>query len=206
MKDQKPYPVFVIMCIIAALICTGLIWVILIIAKGSETVPERAICDTEIQHPYLEVSYMDDPSPYMESEMISQALIQALGTDREKEVWGFDASELIRIIANEGGDYYDVCYAVATCCFNTQKLHDNRWSPIDVCKNYQYDMEYRNKSHLAYENARLAVINVYAYGYLEESVGDATIFYAPNYCGPNTYHESQIFVAEIHGVRFFKER
>ena len=139
-------------------------------------------------------------------EQIAQALIDSIGTDTEKQCWGFDVSELIRIIANEGGEDYQVCHAVTTACFNAQIKHNNRYDPLEICNLYNYDTSYNNKmTQSRWETAKLAVIDVYVYGVTFDTIEGATLFYAPNINGESEYHESQAFICEINGVKFFEE-
>lgn len=143
--------------------------------------------------------------PVIDTEKLRQeALISAIGTENEQLVWGFNVSDLIRIIANEGGDFYDVCWDVATCVYNTQAKYGFKLTPDEVCYKYKYDVRNLNKSALSYENARRAVIEVFVYGNTDSRVGDSTIFCMSSCYSP--YHESQIFCAEIHGIRYFIER
>lgn len=143
--------------------------------------------------------------PVIDTEKIRQeALISAIGTENEQLVWGFNVSDLIRIIANEGGDFYDVCWDVTTCVYNTQVKYDFKLTPDEVCYKYKYDIRNLNKSALSYENARKAVIEVFVYGNTDSRVGDSTVFCTSDCYSP--YHESQIFCAEIHGIRYFIER
>lgn len=143
--------------------------------------------------------------PVIDTEKLRQeALIAAIGTENERLVWGFNVSDLIRIIANEGGDFYDVCWDAATCVLNTQSKYDFKLTPDEVCYKYKYDVRNLNKSALAYENARQAVIEVFVYGNTDSRVGNSTIFCMSSCYSP--YHESQIFCSEIHGVRYFIER
>ena len=135
-----------------------------------------------------------------ENKMIESAVIDSIGTDREKEVVGYDFDKLCRIITTEGGEDYAVCYGVAQACYNTHKKLGGKLDPVEICEKYQY----AHPAIYTSNAAREACINVFIKFDFCEDVGESTIFYNPMF-GWSDYHEGQVFVTEINGVRFFEE-
>lgn len=112
----------------------------------------------------------------------------------------FDFEGLCRIITAEGGHDYTVCHAVATACYNAYNSLGGELDPAEVCKEYQYAAP----ATFITDEARGACKAVFVDGQRCNEIGKSTIFYNPLY-GWSNYHESQRFVVELNGVRFFEE-
>ena len=99
------------------------------------------------------------------------------------------------VMAEAGGECYEGQMAVAQCILNAC-LKDGIRPPEAVVK-YQYT----DKRKMPTESVKTAVTKVFANG---EKITNEEIlfFYAPKYC-KSEWHESQRFVAEIGGHRFF---
>lgn len=109
------------------------------------------------------------------------------------------------IVAGEvGGEPYDAMVAVAQCLYDAM-LKEN-WTIEKVRVNYQYAgwkniKTLEKESKTAADNVCKAVSQVFDNG---DFITDEQIlyFYAPAY-GRSSWHESQKFVIEIGGTRFF---
>lgn len=112
----------------------------------------------------------------------------------------YDYDEVCRIITAEAGHDRELCYAVAQCLWNACSLNDWRTTPLETARMYQY----AKPTAWASEEAVEAVAAIFDGGERYETVGGATLFYAPQYTD-SAYHESNLLIAEIHGVRFFEE-
>jgi len=119
----------------------------------------------------------------------------------EDEEANADYEYIVRVITTEGGYDHDICMAVTQCLYNTCEKYDWKYTPAQIIEMYQYAYP----SSFISEEALDAYRQIFLEGIVCVGVGEATIFYAPKYCH-SAYHESQIFVTEINGVRFFKER
>ena len=108
---------------------------------------------------------------------------------------------LLKIITHEGGCDPVVCNLVSQALYNTCEKYNWQYSPLEMAYKYQYASPLTWYSKEAEE----AYIAVFIDGVRFPEIGEATVFYAPEYCA-GSYHESQIFVYETHGVRFFEER
>lgn len=111
-----------------------------------------------------------------------------------------DYEYILRVLTTEGGHNYEVCVAVAQCLYNTCEKYDWEYTPAQIIELYQYAYP----ANFISEEALTAYDRIFLEGFVCTPVEDATIFYAPEYCH-SAYHESQIFITEINGVRFFKE-
>lgn len=121
--------------------------------------------------------------------------------DRHAETpLNFDFEGLCRIITAEGGHDYTVCHSVATACYNAYNSLGGELDPVGVCKEYQY----AEPATFISDEAMDACKAVFVDGQRCNEIGKSTIFYNPLY-GWSNYHESQRFVVEINGVRFFEE-
>lgn len=122
---------------------------------------------------------------------------QRIYTDEEENA---DYEYIVRVLTTEGGYDYEVCLAVAQCLYNTCEKYDWEYTPAQIIEMYQYAYP----SNFISEEALTAYKEIFLDGVVCTEVEDATIFYAHEYCH-SAYHESQIFITEINGVRFFKE-
>lgn len=105
-------------------------------------------------------------------------------------------TELCKVVMSEsGGECYEGQMAVAQCILNAC-LRDNI-RPLEAVVKYQYT----GKRKTATESVKSAVTAVFTNG---EKITNEEIlfFYAPKYC-TSEWHESQRFIVEIGGHRFF---
>ncbi len=108
---------------------------------------------------------------------------------------------IFQILTHEGGDDQIICNLVAQALYNTCEKYNWQLSPLEIAYRYQYASPLNWYS----KEAQKAYTDVFIFRKQFAEIGNATIFYAPAYCS-SSYHESQIFVYETHGVRFFEER
>lgn len=113
---------------------------------------------------------------------------------------GYDFELMCRVITAEGGTDREVCMGVAQALYNACEKHEWRYSPTEVMSMYRYTEPLDWVSDEALD----ACVNVFLHDNTYVAVGNATLFYAPQYCN-SEWHEQQRFVCEIHGVRFFEE-
>lgn len=136
-------------------------------------------------------------------EMINdrQPTISTTSNKPEDTYPTYEEVVLMRIITHEGGTDQTACYLVAQALHNTCKKYNWQLSPLEIAYRYQY------ASPLSWysDEARNAYEDIFVNGLVFTEIGNATVFYAPAYCS-SSYHESQIFVYETHGIRFFEER
>ena len=106
-----------------------------------------------------------------------------------------DRETLWHIVQGEaGGESYDGKLWVATCLLNAMRKDD--MSVEEVMVEYQYD----GWSETVSDDTKNAVSQVFDFG---DTTHDSVLwFYAPKWC-ESEWHESQNFVAEIGGHRFF---
>lgn len=107
---------------------------------------------------------------------------------------------VLRVLTAEAGTDELLCGCIAQALYNACEKHDWKYTPAEMMRKYQYT----NPASWVSEAAERAYDEVFCCGYVYGSIGKATVFYAPQYCSSD-YHESQRFVVEINGVRFFEE-
>lgn len=102
------------------------------------------------------------------------------------------------VMGESGGEPYEGQMLVAQCILNACLKDD--LNPSEVRKKYKYSGWNENPT----KSVKQAVSAVFD---LEEKIVDEPIlyFYAPSLC-KSKWHETQIFVIECGGHRFFKER
>jgi hypothetical protein len=136
-------------------------------------------------------------------EMINdrQPTVSITSNKQEDTYPTYEETVLFRIITHEGGTDQTACYLVTQALYNTCKKYNWQLSPLEMAYRYQYasPLEWHSKE------AQKAYEDIFINGLVFTEIGNATIFYAPAYCS-SSYHESQIFVYETHGIRFFEER
>lgn len=142
---------------------------------------------------------LDCHSKVMMDGVVASSKILSIGTDREKDAFGFDFSKLCRIITAEAGNDFDLAWGIATACYNAQMECDYTLDPCEVCEEYQY----ADEADFISDAAKYACIDVYVHGNLCEDVGNSTMFYNPTIFGESKEHEAQSFVCTIGDVRFF---
>lgn len=95
-------------------------------------VPEIDVCtreEWEAAHPQPAEPDCEDPA---ESDKIAAAVIATIGTEREQECFGYDATYVLKMLTAECGDDGELCWAVATAIFNETVKLGNRYTPVDV--------------------------------------------------------------------------
>lgn len=107
---------------------------------------------------------------------------------------------VIQVLTAEAGTDELLCGCVAQCLYNACEKHGWVYGPADMMRRYQYTEPlgwYSAAAEKAWDD-------VFCSGLTYGCVGNATVFYAPAYCA-GAWHESQRFVFEYGGVRFFEE-
>lgn len=75
----------------------------------------------------------EDPD---EAEKSAEAVIAAIGTDREFETFGYDVTRVFQIVTAEAGNDADQCRGIVQALFNACNRHGNHYTPEDVCMEY----------------------------------------------------------------------
>lgn len=136
-----------------------------------------------------------------EVEKSAEAVIAAIGTDREFETFGYDVTRVLQIVTAEAGNDADQCRGIVQALFNACNRHRNRYTPEDVCREYQYT----TPASWVSDAALNAFCEVFVYGETFTDIGNATVFYNPQIAGHSEYHEGQIYVCSIGDVKYFEE-
>ena len=113
---------------------------------------------------------------------------------------GYDREYVLCVLTAEAGCDGELCMAVAQSLWNACARYGWEYNPAEVMVLYRYTGPLGWWSDEAEDAYRL----IFESGYVYEPVGDATLFYAPRYC-ESAWHESHEFIAEISGIRFFRE-
>ena len=116
----------------------------------------------------------------------------------EQSAAASDEDYILRVITAEGGADQLVCNGVTQCLYNACRRDDWVHSVTEILREYQYACP----AEWISEEARIAWDAVFLSGVTFVDFGEALYFYAPAYC-ESPWHESQRFICEIHGVRFF---
>lgn len=153
---------------------------------------------------YISAEPYEDPN---ESEKIAAAVIATIGTEREQECFGYDATYVLKMLTAECGDDGDLCWAVATAIFNECVKLNNRYTPVDVISgsndaNYHLTAE---PADFISEAALTYFCKVFVRCDLCPEIGKANVFYNPELVDGVPFHETQEYVTTISGVRFFRE-
>ena len=136
-----------------------------------------------------------------EAKKSAEAVISAIGTDREVETFGYDVTRVLQIVTAEAGNDADQCRGIVQALFNACNRNRNRYTPEDVCREYQYT----TPASWVSDAARNAFCEVFVYGETFTDIGNATVFYNPQIAGNSKYHEGQIYVCSIGDVKYFEE-
>lgn len=107
---------------------------------------------------------------------------------------------VLRVLTAEAGTDEVLCGCVAQALYNACERYGWAYSPAEMMVKYRYT----DPASWVSAEAEKAWDEVFMSGVTWDCVGKATVFYAPRY-GESAYHESQRFVVEINGVRFFEE-
>jgi hypothetical protein len=113
---------------------------------------------------------------------------------------GYEFELMCRVITAEGGTDREVCMGVAQALYNACEKHEWLYSPTEMLGKYRYT----SPADWVSDEAKDACVEIFLNGNTYDPVGNATVFYAPKYCD-SLWHESQNFICEISGVRFFSE-
>lgn len=105
---------------------------------------------------------------------------------------------ILRVLTAEGGTDQLVCNGVTQCLYNACRRDGWQHSVAEILLEYQYT----GPADWISDEARNAWDAVFFSGVTFTDFGDALYFYAPRYCD-SPWHESQRFVIEVGGVRFF---
>ena len=105
---------------------------------------------------------------------------------------------LLRVLTQEVGADEALSWCVVQCLYNSCEYEEWRYTPYELLFEYGYTVP----ADFISETVRDAYDGIFMSGYVCEAVGDAMYFYAPAHCS-SRWHESQRFIAEINGVRFF---
>lgn len=136
-----------------------------------------------------------------EAEKSAEAVVAAIGTDREFETFCYDVTRVLQIVTAEAGNDADQCRGIVQALFNACNRHRNRYTPEDVCREYQYT----TPASWVSDAALNAFCEVFVYGETFTDIGNATVFYNPQIAGHSEYHEGQIYVCSIEDVKYFEE-
>lgn len=124
---------------------------------------------------------------------------EALKADPNPDTMGYDYDYVCRVIMAETGGEYNEDLTLAVCQAVVNAAVENNWTPEEVCINYRYTSPHAYTSDFIQDICD----RVFIQGEVYEASGNAQVFYNPYY-GHSSYHESQSFVCEIGGVRFFE--
>ncbi len=110
-----------------------------------------------------------------------------------------DEEYILQVITAEGGTDQLICNGVVQCLYNACRRDGWAHSVTEILREYQYT----GPAGWVSEEARNAWDAVFLSGVTYVDFGGALYFYAPRYC-ESPWHESQRFVIEINGIRFFE--
>lgn len=113
-------------------------------------------------------------------------------------IW--DEDYILRVLTAEAGSDEVLCGCVAQALYNACEKHGWEYDPQEIMWKYSYT----SPASWISDAAVLAYDQVFCSGVRYTDVGNAIYFYAPQYCD-SPWHESQRFVCEVSGVRFFEE-
>ena len=111
-------------------------------------------------------------------------------------IW--DEDYILRVLTAEAGNDEVLCGCVAQVLYNACVRECWEHSPDEVLVMYGYT----GPASWISDAAVQAYDEVFCSGVKYTDVADALYFYAPTYC-TSEWHESQRFVCEVSGVRFF---
>ena len=111
-------------------------------------------------------------------------------------IW--DEDYILRVLTAEAGNDEVLCGCVAQVLYNACVREGWEHSPDEVLVMYGYT----GPASWTSDAAVKAYDEVFCSGVKYTDVADALYFYAPAYC-TSEWHESQRFVCEVSGVRFF---
>jgi len=131
-----------------------------------------------------------------------EGIAAQLAVEEYVDPWTVDRDYILKVLTHEGGTDPVLCGCIAQALFNTCEKYNWEITPKEAMIKYRWT----EPLYWYSEEAERAFDEVFYSGVTWDCVGNATMFYAPKYCDGTPVHESQIFVAEVNGVRFFEER
>lgn len=150
----------------------------------------------------VEPTYAETQEDPLESEAIEAAVLASVGTEYEKDTFGYNFTELVKIISAEGGEDYDTCWYVATCLMTAQLKTGLRFTPTEVADMQQFADPAEDYTEEAYN----ACVEVFLRGNRAPEVKDATVFHCLGR-GNTNYHDGELceWVTEHNGVDYYVE-
>jgi len=109
-----------------------------------------------------------------------------------------DEDYILRVITAEGGSDDLICAGVTQCLFNA--CQRDGWNR--TVEQILHDYGYTGPASWISVAAEKAWDEIFCSGYTYTDFEDALYFYSTRYCY-SEWHETQRFVCEIRGVRFF---
>jgi hypothetical protein len=105
---------------------------------------------------------------------------------------------ILRVITAEGGSDELICAGVTQCLFNACERDGWNRTVEQILNDYQYT----GPASWISDAAEKAWDEIFCSGYSYPAFEDALYFYSTRYCY-SSWHETQRFVIEVNGVRFF---
>lgn len=123
--------------------------------------------------------------------------------ERKEAAPSYDATDyVLRVLTAEVGNDEALAYCVTQCLYNACEKYGWEYTPAEMLVKYQYT----GPSDWISDVVRRAYDDIFQCGVTCTTVGDALYFYAPEYMdGKVPWHETQRFIVEVNGVRFFGE-
>ena len=142
-------------------------------------VPVYEVHEESIEPIPIELTFVEEPTPYYELTKEERQVVENI------------------VMGEAGAEPYEGQMLVAQCILNACE-RDNLL-PSEVRMEYKYSGWNENPN----DSVKLAVKEVFDNGVkaIDEPI---LYFYAPAICN-SSWHESQVFVVEVGGHRFFKE-
>lgn len=122
--------------------------------------------------------------------------------ERKKAAPSYEATDyVLRVLTAEVGSDEALAYCVTQCLFNACEKYGWEYTPAEMLVKYQYT----GSASWISDAVRQAYDDIFLSGVTCTAVRDALYFYAPRYVSGTPWHESQRFIVEVNGVRFFGE-
>ena len=114
----------------------------------------------------------------------------------------YDEDYVLRVLTAEVGNDEALAYCVTQCLYNACEKYGWEYTPAEMLVKYKYT----GPADWISDAVRQAYDDIFQCGVTCTTVGDALYFYAPEYMdGKVPWHETQRFIVEVNGVRFFGE-
>ena len=123
--------------------------------------------------------------------------------ERKEAAPSYGATDyVLRVLTAEVGNDEALAYCVTQCLYNACEKYVWEYTPSEMLVKYKYT----GPSDWISDVVRQAYDDIFQCGVTCTTVGDALYFYAPEYMnGKVPWHETQRFIVEVNGVRFFGE-